>query len=166
MALSHPRLIKQFSSELEVVLRRELHPAISHLVLRNTSGVAVGVHGQRGTAADTVKQQLVIRVASQPELRIRMVEPVGSRDANFDPLSIRDSECLEDRQVAAKVVRRPDVRPDVLSHLSDCRCCWRQRSRKAVGVEVLTLLQVLPWIAEQYRHDAGRILVATQPGRS
>ena len=92
-----------------------------------------------------------------------MVEPVGRRDANLDALGIGNSECLEDRQIAAEVVRRTDIRPDGLTFLTERRCCWRKWCCKAVGVEVLILEQVLARIANDERLEAVFWLAGTDP---
>ena len=125
--------------------------------------LCVGVVGQRRSGAEPVEQQAVVRGAGQSELRVRVVKPVGRRDANLDALGIGNAECLEHRQIAAEVMRVADIGPDRLTVLSERRCCRRQRCCKAVGVEVLILQQSLARIADEYRAAARSRIGSFEP---
>ncbi len=94
-----------------------------------------------------------------------MVEPVGGRDANLDALRFGDLKGLEDRQIAAKIVRRLDIGPDGLTSSTKRRSGWCLGRNEATGVVVLTLFQTLSWIARNDGLQAILILVGAIPYR-
>src|SRR5438105_2933597 len=79
-----------------------------------------------------VEIQLAIAVAGQTELGKRVVQEINRRNPELYFLAFRNLEVLEEREIAVKVCRTSDIRPN------QCTLLTIRRRSKAVRVKVQT----------------------------
>ena len=144
-----------FRNDSEVVLASELHPPVSRLGRGCAGKRTVDLWGHVRPLVGSGERQCFIAVAVLAEFSVGVVKPVGCRDAQLDALRIGYPECLEDGQIAAEVSRVADIRPDKRPLLAERCGGWRQRSSKAIGIEMLPHqgLDEMPGIAGQDGHE-------------